>query len=217
MKSPIAFLMLGSVLPLTAGCAPAALAGGVLLISLLAQDHDKREAAKNAEQQRLAALNQQAENERRAGAEQEQKRVAALQAQQAAETRQRQLAEQQRQIRLAEQQAKQRELTERERTATEDARKLLARIEALLTEGRWSLAELPAILRAVDAAERAVAARNELARLHLCAGLYGYLLEQHEVAAKRWHAAQGLGIRNPRVVAPAVWTPGAVEAFQSTK
>jgi hypothetical protein len=231
MRHPSQIIMLALFTLGVQGCAPLLLAGGLVALSAVDQDLRKQEHARKVENSRLENLRHQAEAqqrqrqqeelrwqqivqaERRKAEEAERSRAAELAQRQQEELRRRQLAsaERQRQEQAAQQQ---RAEYERSRQAeTRRAQELISAIEEELAAARWSRSRLPDLARAVSAIDHSAVSQPTAARLHLALGLYAYLNDDLALARQQWLLAKGDGLDNPRVVAGALWTPGAAEAF----
>lgn len=228
------------------GCFPVALAGGVIAMSLADSNLKRQQASRRGEQEKrmriaeqertgLAAMKryriEQAERQqaaeaeiRKRAAQQQQQReeeqriqVAAIEQQRAREIEQRHAADAEQQRRLA--YAKQQRIDEEleQAAATEQAKQVLTSIEAKLLGARWSNADFVEAQAATATAEAAGPAEDVRRRLHLAIGLYAFLLDERAIATQEWRAARQMGVRDGRIVAAPIWTPGSIEEFNATK
>lgn len=240
----IGLFSLGALWP--CGCAPVALAGGVIAMSL-ADSNMKREQARRrieqaqqakiAEQERgrLAATERRrleaAERQRAADAEgrlraaqqqrqreeEERVRLAAFEHQRAQENERRAASAAEQQRRLSEMRRQQDESERMRAAADERAHGILIRLETNLVSARWSRAEFAPAREAVATVEKDGASADVLRRLHVALGLCAFLLDEREIARKEWIAARQAGVTDGRIVARPVWTPGAIELFDATQ
>lgn len=239
-----ALLIIGMLAP--CGCAPVALAGGVIAMSLADSkmkreqarrrtEQHRRTVAKQQERNRLAAIERSrveeaeqqaaAESEiqlraaqlRRQHEENERNRLAVLERQLCEEFKQRRAREAERQRSLADA-TRQQLVAERMQAMADDrARQVLTWLEANLVSARWSTADFAQARESVAAAEKDGASRDLRRRLHVAMGLYAFLLDESAIAKREWSAAREMGATNGRIVAACVWTPGSIEGFNAAR
>jgi len=240
----VGLLMIGSLSH--GGCAPVALAGGVIAMSLADSNMKRQQASRRIEQEkrmkiaeqertRLDALErhrieeaerqQAAEAEIRERAAQQQRKreeeqriqVAELEQQRAREIEQRHAADVEEQRRLAYAKQRRMEAEQKLAAATEKAKQELTSIEASLLGARWSKADFVEARAATATAEAAGAAEDVRRRLHLAMGLYAFLLDERTIAKQEWRAARRMGVTDGRIVAAQIWTPASIEEFSALK
>lgn len=240
----VGLLMIGSLSHY--GCAPVALAGGVIAMSLADSNMKRQQASRRVEQEkrmriaerertRLAAIErhriEEAERQRAADAEireraaQQQRQrekeqriqVAELERQRAREIEQQQAADVEQQRRLAHAQQQRMQEERRQAAATEKAKQVLTSIDASLLGARWSKVGFVEARAATAAAEEGGAAEDVRRRLHLAMGLYAFLLDERAIAKQEWQAARRMGVTDGRIVAAQIWTPASIEEFNGLK
>lgn len=103
-----------------------------------------------------------------------------------------------------------------EEVIRKEAPVFLADVEHRLKNGNWGREALPELLKKISYLDREFLLLEIRQRLNLATGLYAYLAGDVQNAKIKFKNAKVLGVKNPRMIVPAVWTPGSIEAFNTS-
>lgn len=204
MRNWLLILVLTFTMPVLTGCAEVLLIAGGLAALSEVDKQMRSERIQKAEREHQHEAAMEAERQRRLAREDS--------------VRQAKLAEQRR---IKEQQARLQREAESQRmaqeTANKEARDFLASLESSIKRGSWTEFDVVSTRERIVSFDQQNASESVRARLHLAAGLHAYLLDHHAAALREFGESKRLGASNPKVVAPAVWSPGALEAFATAR
>lgn len=209
MKKALTSILVLALIVGSSGCTALAIGAGVAALAVFDKSLKDSRAACRAQEARQQEMVRQ-HHER-------QERLAREQAEQQAKI-EREKAERRQKQQAADAARMQQELHRRQEVARESerARKLAAQIEEALIKTNWSRSQLDGFLKESGQINESMVLHDVLGRMHLALGLYAWHVGDIKLAMTEWTAARRFGMDDARAVAPSIWTPRAVESFDST-
>lgn len=110
------------------------------------------------------------------------------------------------------------EKLDRQRQADDrQTQELVNDITTALSSVCWNQDQLAVWVNTASKADRSLVSKSLIGRVHLALGLYAYFCDDNAQAQNEWSRAKQCGVINPRAIAEASWTPGALEEFAQAR
>ena len=106
--------------------------------------------------------------------------------------------------------------SDKEEVVKKEAVAFLADIEYRLKSGSWTNEVLPDMSARMSDFDKDFISLGIRQKLNLTVGLYAYLSGNSQQAKNKFKRAKELGVTNPRIIVPEVWTSGSMEVFSSS-